>query len=235
MLKKHMAACLVASALVAAPAFAQTTTQPARPAQPGGTQMTTPPATTVQPKTSGTMAPLAAAQPNQILGSDLRGTKVYGANNENIGEINDTLIDRNGQVVAVIVGVGGFLGIGEKNVAIPFQSLQFAAAPATGTTGTTTGTTGARTGTMEPDRIVLQGMTKKDLEAAPSFKSDRRAGTTGTTTGTTGTTGTTTGTTPGTTTTAPGATKPGMSGQGTGSQAPAGSGMGSGSGTAPRQ
>lgn len=224
MLTKHMAACLVASALVAAPAFAQTTTQPA---QPGGTQMTTPPATTVQPKTSGTMGPLAAAQPNQILGSDLRGTKVYGANNENIGEINDTLIDRNGQVVAVIVGVGGFLGIGEKNVAIPFQSLQFAAAPATGTTGTTgtaTGTTGARTGTMEPDRIVLQGMTKKDLEAAPSFKSDRRAGTLGT--------GTTTGTT-----TAPGATKtmPGMSGQGTGSQAPAGSGMGSGSGTAPRQ
>ena len=50
---------------------------------------------------------------------------MYGANNENIGEINDVLINRNGQVVAVIIGVGGFLGIGEKDVAVPMSMLLF--------------------------------------------------------------------------------------------------------------
>jgi sporulation protein YlmC with PRC-barrel domain len=152
------------------------------------------------------MQPLAAPQPGQMMGSDLRGTTIYGANNENIGEIDDILIDRQGQVVAVIVGVGGFLGIGEKDVAIPFQSLDIVNAQVTAgaraplTTGTTPGvratdqerqrataeqageprtapgtrTTADEQGTMRPERIVLRGMTKADLEAAPEFRSEAR-------------------------------------------------------------
>ncbi len=73
---------------------------------------------------AATMKPLAAPQPGQIMGSDLRGTRVYGANNESIGDISDLLLDRQGQVVAAIVGVGGFLGIGQKDVAVPFQALE---------------------------------------------------------------------------------------------------------------
>lgn len=65
-------------------------------------------------------------QPNQIMASKLIGTKVVSANNESIGDINDVIVDRNGQAVAAVVGVGGFLGIGEKDVAIPFNSLEFA-------------------------------------------------------------------------------------------------------------
>jgi sporulation protein YlmC with PRC-barrel domain len=65
---------------------------------------------------------------NQIMASDLIGTRVVSANNESIGDINDVIVDRNGQVMAAVVGVGGFLGIGEKDVAVPFKSLEFASA-----------------------------------------------------------------------------------------------------------
>jgi len=65
-------------------------------------------------------------QSNQIMASDLIGTRVVSANNESIGDINDVILDRNGQVMAAVVGVGGFLGIGEKDVAVPFNSLEFA-------------------------------------------------------------------------------------------------------------
>jgi sporulation protein YlmC with PRC-barrel domain len=55
--------------------------------------------------------------------SKLVGTKVMGPNNQSIGEVSDLLLDQNGNVQAVVVGVGGFLGIGEKNVAIPFKNM----------------------------------------------------------------------------------------------------------------
>ena len=237
MLKTHMAACFLASALVAAPALAQTATTPPtdRPAatgsgsttsgspamQPGGTAGSTGmssgtagsagtssgtsggagmgssspssgsamgagsagSAGSGMASTAGsaaTMKPLAAPEPGQIMGSDLRGTRVYGANNESIGDISDLLLDRQGQVVAAIVGVGGFLGIGQKDVAVPFQALEIVpqgAASGSGassgpaTTGTA-GTAGAGTGTINPDRVVLRTMTRADLESAPSFRSD---------------------------------------------------------------
>lgn len=55
--------------------------------------------------------------------SKLIGADVYGLDNAKIGDINDVLIGSNGNVQAVVVGVGGFLGVGEKNVAIPFDAL----------------------------------------------------------------------------------------------------------------
>ena len=266
MLNKHLMACAMATALVAAPAVAQTTTAPGtdRPAATGagGTTVGSP---AMQPgaaggagtaaETSGAaagagsmatgqrtgMAPLAAPSPGQMMGSDVRGTRVYGVNNENVGSISDIVIDQNGQVAALIVGVGGFLGIGQKDVAIPFQAVEIVADqgvagagatglplgtgmggagagdPATtgtvGTTGTPTGTgAGATAGTVNPNRIVLRHMTKADLEAAPEFRSDDRW-----TTGGTGATGTGTG-----------AVGAGATGAG-------GAGTGAAGGTAPRQ
>jgi len=215
MLKKSVPLCLVASCFMAASALAQVspgTGAAGAPTGQGGAATAAP----AQPPAGGmaaggamtgpqnaNMTPLAAPQPGQMLGSDLRGTRVYGANNENIGDISDTLIDRNGQVVAVIVGVGGFLGIGQKDVAVPFQALEIVAdnqtvgvgATGAGTTGTgvtgdpattgTTATTGAadtaagRQGTVNPNRIVLRHMTKADLENAPTFRSDATMGQTG--------------------------------------------------------
>lgn len=101
--------------------------------------------------------------------SNLEGKNVEDANGESIGDISDVLVNEKGEVIAVLVGVGGFLGIGQKDVAVSMSALEFgpgkteglkteeerqqeleaqtqAQAPATGTGTTGTGTTG--TGTM---------------------------------------------------------------------------------------
>ena len=62
---------------------------------------------------------------SQSLASGLVNKNVYDAKEEKIGEINDLVLDRsNGMVSAAVIGVGGFLGIGEKNVAVPFQNIK---------------------------------------------------------------------------------------------------------------
>ena len=62
-------------------------------------------------------------------GSKLMGVNIYGPDNRKVGDINDVLVDQSGKITHVVVGVGGFLGIGEKNVAIPFDKVNFAQAP----------------------------------------------------------------------------------------------------------
>jgi hypothetical protein len=57
--------------------------------------------------------------------SDLEGKPVYGAEGDNIGDIKDVLVNKDGTVTAVLVGVGGFLGIGEKDVAVSMTALEF--------------------------------------------------------------------------------------------------------------
>jgi hypothetical protein len=49
---------------------------------------------------------------------------VYDPQDNKIGEIMDVLVDREGKATALIIGVGGFLGMGEKDVAVPFNSVQ---------------------------------------------------------------------------------------------------------------
>jgi hypothetical protein len=50
---------------------------------------------------------------------------VYDPSDAKIGEINDVLVDSEGKTVALVVGVGGFLGVGEKDVAVPLNAVQF--------------------------------------------------------------------------------------------------------------
>ena len=68
---------------------------------------------------------IIAQQQDQMVASNLMDANVIGADNESIGEVEDLLLDRQGRVVGVAVGVGGFLGIGEKDVAIPADALDF--------------------------------------------------------------------------------------------------------------
>lgn len=49
---------------------------------------------------------------------------VYDPSNVKIGEINDVLIDKDGKLVAFVIGIGGFLGIDQKDVAVPFNSIR---------------------------------------------------------------------------------------------------------------
>jgi len=62
--------------------------------------------------------------------SKLVGVNVYNEANEKIGDINDVILDKSGKVANVILGVGGFLGMGEHDVAVPFDKLKFVNEPA---------------------------------------------------------------------------------------------------------
>ncbi len=59
----------------------------------------------------------------QTLSSTIVGAKVYGMSDEKIGDVNDLILSSDGSVVGVIVGVGGFLGMDEKKVAVTYASI----------------------------------------------------------------------------------------------------------------
>lgn len=81
-----------------------------------------------------------SAQPQDVEASDFIGARIYAAENmpttdsvkagaekdwDDVGEINDVILGRDGQIKAVVLGVGGFLGMGEKSVAVPMQDVKF--------------------------------------------------------------------------------------------------------------
>jgi sporulation protein YlmC with PRC-barrel domain len=173
MLARYMVAGLAASALLATVASAQTPT-----------------ATTDR----ANMAP-AAASDSSFQGSwrasKIVGLNVYNDNNESIGSINDLLTDKNGNIKAVVIGVGGFLGVGAHLVAVPFEKIKFVNEPVayTGVAGAPSAasnrppastTTGAATTNTAPaveskpnpwypDHAVFNA-TKDELNAMPEFK-----------------------------------------------------------------
>ena len=69
----------------------------------------------------------ALAAPSGLLASSIIGSTVYSQDNQSIGDINDIILSQEGQPSQVIVGVGGFLGIGEKDVVLDMSKLQIAA------------------------------------------------------------------------------------------------------------
>jgi len=56
--------------------------------------------------------------------SKLVGASVYGPDNKSIGSIDDLIVDQKGAIKAAVIGVGGFLGVGQKDVAVPFEAMQ---------------------------------------------------------------------------------------------------------------
>ena len=136
MLKIHLAAGLAATALMTSAAMAQTsTTTPTPPAQGSSAQ-------------AGSGQLLTQMSPDMMRGSKLMGVDVYGSDNQKIGDIDEVLVDKQGKIQAVVVGVGGFLGIGQKDIAIRYEQVQWmspqevqAAAPQTSGTTTTGGVT----------------------------------------------------------------------------------------------
>jgi sporulation protein YlmC with PRC-barrel domain len=69
---------------------------------------------------------LAKQESSDWLVGNLIGKSVVNADNESIGNVNDLVTDQNGKLIAIVVGAGGFLGIGEKNVAIRFEDIKLA-------------------------------------------------------------------------------------------------------------
>ena len=68
--------------------------------------------------------PSSSLSTNQWLASDIYKANVYDPSENKIGDISDLMIDSNGNVTAAIISVGGFLGVGQKDVVIPFKELQ---------------------------------------------------------------------------------------------------------------
>ena len=178
MFVKYMTVGLVGSALLASAAFAQSDTK-----------------TTTSTAPAATTAPLAASDASyngNWRASKVVGLNVYNSSNESLGSINDLLTDQQGNIKAVVVGVGGFLGVGEHLVAVPYDKIKFVNEPVVTTSASTTTTSsGAKTGTQPsagmttgaapaatttskpnpwyPDHAVLDA-TKDQLKAMPEFK-----------------------------------------------------------------
>src|SRR2546421_8097083 len=78
-----------------------------------------------QAQQSGSAAQIMSSIPaNSVTITNWYKQSVYDPNDSKIGEIMDVLLDREGKVTTLIVGVGGFLGMGEKDVAVPFNAVQ---------------------------------------------------------------------------------------------------------------
>ena len=109
-----------------------------------GSMTTTPEAKTDDALGTRGTAAAPASDWGSTTGGDLVGRTVYGSNGEEIGEIQD-IVSRSGGSPEALVGVGGFLGIGERDVAIPLGSLR-----------------------MEGDRLTT-AMTKENIEAMQPY------------------------------------------------------------------
>lgn len=119
--------------------------------------------------------------------SKLIGVKIYNEQNERLGDINEIIVDQTGKTLGYVVGVGGFLGMGEHDIFVEPSKIKFvnepvraAAAPATNTAPATkdnamttrpASNTQARAATeiWYPDHGLL-GATKEQLKAMPQFK-----------------------------------------------------------------
>ena len=110
---------------------------------------------------------LTSQSADQWVFSKFKGTDVLGPDDAQVGGVNDILFDKQGKILALIVGVGGFLGIGEKSVAIDMSA--FKAVPAS--TGSTAGGAGAAMGSDDPTNVKLKvSWTKEQLKNAPDFQ-----------------------------------------------------------------
>jgi len=149
------------SGLLLSGAFAQSTTPPADQPAASPPSATAPaaqppmaaPAQNAAPKADMSKVRVINAQsPDQWLASKCKGTDVVGADDQKIGDVNDIVFDKNGKIVAYVVGVGGFLGIGAKDVAIAPASFQTVP------------------GKDANDFKLRLSMTKEELKAAPAFE-----------------------------------------------------------------
>ncbi len=87
-------------------------------------------------------------QPGQVRADTLIGSKVTNAADENVGDVTDLLLDEDGKVVGVILSVGGFLGIGDKHVAVNWEEIEL----------------------QDQGEQVMISMTKEQISAAPAFE-----------------------------------------------------------------
>lgn len=94
-----------------------------------------------------------AVDPSVLSAEELIGTAVYGANDSDLGEVNDVIVSPEGELVAYIIDVGGFLGLGEKPVALDVKQLQI-------------------TKTEDGELEIRTSMTEDELKSYPTYSED---------------------------------------------------------------
>ena len=99
---------------------------------------------------AGPVTFIAKQQAGEWLSHRLVGTKVLNAQADEIGEVKDVVVDSKGTVSAVVLGVGGFLGVPEKLVAVPFDAIHIGEV-------------------VQSSRVVVLDVTKDALKAAPAY------------------------------------------------------------------
>lgn len=174
MIAKYLATALLGTALLVGPAMAQTST------------------TTTKKADNATASTMS--HQGQWRSSKLIGLNVYNEANEKLGDIEELIVNKSGNIEHVVIGVGGFLGMGEHNVAVSFDKLKWVNEPMKATTATntpstttaktdstrtTTGTATTTTTTTRPvrsadekwypDHAILNA-TKDQLKAMTQFK-----------------------------------------------------------------
>jgi sporulation protein YlmC with PRC-barrel domain len=176
MTMKLIAAGLLCSTLFAPAALAQAQTPPAgnAPAPTGSVDAGSAGNQFITQQTQGVLR-----------ASDLIDKDIVGPNNEDVGEIEDIVLDRNGRVAAFIIEVDGALGIGDREIAVPASAVQVDPVDTTASTGTIRGA-GLPASTpqgeqvrnqlpisrvLSPDRIMLT-MPVDQLKSIPEFEDD---------------------------------------------------------------
>lgn len=99
---------------------------------------------------SGSEMFVAQQEPNTILASSLIGTSVTNPAEEELGNINDVVLTADGAVDAVVIGVGGFLGIGQKAIAVSYPAIEKMTDP-------------------DGNVVLVLNASQEDLEAAPQY------------------------------------------------------------------
>lgn len=121
------------------------------PAMPGSPPAATPPQSDQGPSIgSQDLTFLDSQKSNELRGDQLRGLPVKNNSNDAIGTASDIVIDEQGKIVALLIGSGGFLGIGGKLVGVPFDQAKLS-----------TDATGERT--------FMVDMTRERFESAPGY------------------------------------------------------------------
>ena len=151
MFSKIMAAAAV-SALALTSAMAQTSTSPPSSSSPPAAATPATPAPSASASPAGKANFVTKQTSDQWLASKFKGADVIGTDDKKIGDVSDILFDKSNKILAYVVGVGGFLGIGAKDVAIDPASFQTVP------------------GKDASDFKLRLAMTKDELKAAPAFE-----------------------------------------------------------------
>ena len=112
----------------------------------------------------GSSSTQTASAKGEWQASKLIHMNVYNGQNQKIGDIKELMLDKSGKIANVVIGVGGFLGMGEHDVAVNFDRLKWS--NTAGTTGSSQSS--SATNKTYPDHAVLDA-TKDQLKSMPNF------------------------------------------------------------------